>query len=74
MQRQIACTHQEEEEEELPRVQNVLLRPRWAFSHQLRAVQSGAVSAPGLVNFITAIAYHFCLNLPAAFAQPGAST
>ena len=25
--------------------------------------------APGLVNFVTA--YHFCLNLPAAFTQPG---
>ena len=22
---------------------------------------------PGLVNFVHAIAYHFCLNLPAAF-------
>ena len=27
--------------------------------------------ALGLVNF-TALAYHFCLNLPAAFTQPGA--
>ena len=25
----------------------------------------------GLVNFIIAVAYHFCLNLPAAFSQPG---
>ena len=30
--------------------------------------------APGLVNFITAVAYHFCLSLPAAFTQPGALT
>ena len=28
--------------------------------------------APGLVNFIPAVAYHFCLALPAVFAQPGA--
>ena len=28
--------------------------------------------APGLVNFDPALAYHFCLNLPAAFTQPGA--
>ena len=28
--------------------------------------------APGLVNFVPAVAYHFCLNLPAAFSQPGA--
>ena len=26
---------------------------------------------PGLVNFVPAVAYHFCLNLPAAFSQPG---
>ena len=28
--------------------------------------------APGLVNFVPALAYHFCLNLLAAFTQPGA--
>ena len=27
--------------------------------------------APGLVNFIPALAYHFCLALPAKFSQPG---
>ena len=27
---------------------------------------------PGLVNFVTAVAYHFCLSLPRAFSQPGA--
>ena len=27
--------------------------------------------SPGLVNFIPAVAYHFYLNLPAAFSQPG---
>ena len=32
------------------------------------------VGAPGLVNFTTAVAYHFCPSLPAAFMQPGAST
>ena len=32
------------------------------------------VCAPGLVNFTTALAYHFCRSLPAAFTQPGAST
>ena len=29
-------------------------------------------SFPGLVNFVTAVAYHLCLSLPAAFTQPGA--
>ena len=32
------------------------------------------VGAPGLVNFITTVAYQFCLNLPAAFMQPGPPT
>ena len=35
---------------------------------------SDKVSAPGLLNFIPAVAYPFCLNLPAGFTQPGAST
>ena len=26
---------------------------------------------PGWVNFVPALAYHFCLALPAAFTQPG---
>ena len=39
------------------------------------AVQRSAqVGTQGLVNFITAVAYHFCSSLPAAFTQPGAST
>ena len=28
---------------------------------------------PGLVNFVPVVAYHFCLNLSAAFSQPGIS-
>ena len=28
--------------------------------------------ALGLVNFVPALAYHFCLNMPAPFTQPGA--
>ena len=36
--------------------------------------RSAKVGAPCLVNFITAVAYQFCLNLPATFTQPGAST
>ena len=35
---------------------------------------SAKVGAPGLVNFITAVAFHFCPSLPAALTQPGAST
>ena len=27
--------------------------------------------APGVANFVPAVAYHFCLTLPAAFTQPG---
>ena len=29
---------------------------------------------PGLVNFVPAVAHHFCPSLPAAFTQPRAST
>ena len=36
--------------------------------------RSAKVGAPGLVNFIPAVAYHFCPRLPAAFTQPGAAT
>ena len=28
---------------------------------------------PGWVNFVPAVAYHFCLNLPAPFTRPGNS-
>ena len=28
---------------------------------------------PGLLNFVPTVAYHFYLNLPAAFTQPGRS-
>ena len=39
------------------------------------AVQrSSKVGAPGLVSLITAVAYHFCLSLPAVFTQQGASS
>ena len=39
-----------------------------------QATQEGSAKrqASGLVNFVHAVAYHFCLNLPAAFTQPGA--
>ena len=32
------------------------------------------VGAPGLVNFTTAVAYHFCPSVPATFTQAGAWT
>ena len=45
------------------------------LSKYQKAVQGSAkVGAPGLVNSITAVAYHFCTSLPTAFTQPGAST
>ena len=36
--------------------------------------RSAKVDAPGLVNSAPALAYHLCLNLPAAFTPPGKST
>ena len=29
------------------------------------------IRAPGLVNFLPAVVYHFCLSLPEKFSQPG---
>ena len=38
------------------------------------SVQGSAKSqAPGLVNFVPAVAYRICLSLPAALSQPGRS-
>ena len=48
------------------------VRPLLFESRQVQ--RSAEVGATGLVNFITAVAYHFCPSLPAAFTQPGAST
>ena len=36
-----------------------------------RCTGLGKKPFPGLVNFVAAVAYHFCLSLPAAFTQPG---
>ena len=42
-------------------------------SHFLESVQGSAKRrSPGLVNFVAAVDYHFCLALPAAFTQSGA--
>ena len=43
------------------------------YSESTHYVQSSTNRrALGLVNFVLALAYHFCLNFPAAFTQPGA--
>ena len=44
------------------------------ISYQTREQKPANVDAPGLMNFVPALAYHFCLNLPSAFTQPGSST
>ena len=40
--------------------------------HRNRSTVQGSTNrrALGLVNLVPALAYHFCLNLPAAFTQP----
>ena len=44
-----------------------------ALIHTFGDIQGSAnPRTPGLVNFVTAVAYHFCLNLPEKFSQPGA--
>ena len=44
---------------------------RWRETSSCSLLQ-GSVErwAPGWVNFVPAVAYHFCLNLPTAFTQP----
>ena len=56
----------------------VLLGPAWVLlNYNLQTIFSGPVQEwvkfpfPGLVNFVPAVAYHFCLNLPKTFSQPG---
>ena len=41
--------------------------------YNLRVQGSAKRLWPGLVDFVPAVAYHFCFNLPAAFTQPGQS-
>ena len=48
--------------------------PNKSLSLEKEIVQGFTIRPlPGLVNFVPAIAYHFCLNLHAAFSQPGNS-
>ena len=41
------------------------------ISEALKIQGIGLRPFPGLVNFVPAVAYIFCLNLLAAFSQPG---
>ena len=45
----------------------------WGSKNAQGVERSATVGAPGLVNFVTDIAYHFYPSLPAAFTQPCAS-
>ena len=61
---------------------SALARPDLTFPRRLTGnarvssfvERSAKVCAPGLVKLITAVAYHFCPGLPAAFTQPGSWT
>ena len=68
------------------KLNDFLIWPPWTIAARLRSCQnmadeisihvqrSGKVDALRLVNFVPAVAYHHCLNLPAAFTQSGALT
>ena len=45
----------------------------YLYIHRLArlALRKKSLFPPGLENFVTALAYHFCLALPAAFTRPG---
>ena len=51
--------------------QDIKRKQIYQFGVSILLQRLAEVSAPGFVNFITAVAYHFCLNLPVAFTQPG---
>ena len=61
--------HVDRYDEYLPRAQRGL-----TLYGREKEERSDKFGAAGLVNFIPAVAYHFCLNLPAAFTKPGALT
>ena len=42
-------------------------------SERVHVQSSAKRRRPGLVNFVSAVAYHSSLSLPAAFTQPGRS-
>ena len=54
------------------RLQNVLY---YVDSITIRTIIQGTSKRlfPGLVNFVLAVAYHFCLNVLAGYSQPGNS-
>ena len=45
----------------------------WLFDRCVCSVLTSTfhLSTPGLVNFVPAVASHFCLRMPAALSQPG---
>ena len=47
-------------------------RALWSNSVKHVFTGLGKKRAPGLVNFVHAVAYHLCLALPLAITQPGA--
>ena len=49
----------------------LLGRPEALAKFSSNEPRSAKRRTPGLVNFVTALAYHFCLALPAALTQPG---
>ena len=57
-----------------PKERKYEMSPSYALKASLHSdyllERSAQVGSPGLVNFIHAIAYHFCLKLPAVFTQP----
>ena len=49
-------------------------RSQYGWTLLLLVQRLAKVGVPGLVNSITAVAYHFCPILTTALTQPGAAT
>ena len=53
---------------------NIIVEFNQECNQRFIILRSAKFGAPGLVNFVSAVAYHLCPSLAAAFTQPGAST
>ena len=61
--------------EKCRKIQQIYYALLWALIAEITRRNSkvlgwAQVSIQGLVNFVTAVAYHFCINFPVAFLQP----
>ena len=57
----------------LGEVPEIMRGNKWGYSSCGALLGPEMILVCGLVKFVPAVAYHFCLNLPATFSQPRTS-